>query len=180
MRGFTLLELIVALAILGAFFGLGIPKLHQFFDRHTSHTNILTLRNTLSAARNLAQTRSEHITVCPMADVACTNNWKQPLKVFNDLNLNQTLDEDETLFLTTYLDHDHGEWHKTKAKQTYVRFNHLGHAFSSASTFLYCPHSNQYQHAKSIIINFQGRIKIADYLNSRGTPYARYESILCN
>lgn len=179
MKGFTLLELILSMAILASFLGLGIPKIHQQIDRYSSHTNILSLRNTLNSARGLARSRSEHITVCPTNGTACSNNWEDPIRVFNDLNLNQVIDEDETLFFTTYLDADNGYWRKSKTRQSFVRFNHLGHAFSSASTFVYCPYSQRYQYAKSIIINFQGRIKIADYLNTRGIPYAKYENIAC-
>ncbi|GAA6135877.1 GspH/FimT family pseudopilin [Oceaniserpentilla sp. 4NH20-0058] len=179
MRGFTLLELLVAMTILVSFLGLGIPKLNHFIDRHQAHTDILTLRRVLFQARSTAQHTSSHITVCPTRHNACSDDWQDPIRVFQDINLNNILDEDEVIYSTTDLSSNMGYWKKSKAKQNFVRFNPLGHAFSSASTFLYCPYSKHYELAKSIIINFQGRIRIDDYLNSKGSPYSKYQRYAC-
>lgn len=180
MRGFTLIELIVALAVLGSFLGLGIPAMHNLIERHDSQTAYFSLRRTLQQARIQAQDQLTDVTVCPMKGTACLADWSAPIHVFTDLNFNQTLDEDETLLFIAHIDTRFGYWQKTKAKQNYVRFNPLGHAFSSASTFLYCPYSDHDNLAKSIVISFQGRIRTGQYLSSRGTPYAQFSNMNCN
>jgi type IV fimbrial biogenesis protein FimT len=180
VRGFTLIELIVSVAILVSFFALGVPKMQGMIERHESSTSFHTLRKALVNARGLAQSKILHVSVCPMENTDCTNNWNGKITIFNDQNLNNSIDPNEELYFNTNIHSRHGYWLKTKPRQTYIRFNPLGHAFSSASTFLYCPFSNLDNIAKSIVISFQGRIRTTPYLNKHGSPYNHFESISCD
>lgn len=180
MRGFTIIELVVAMAILVSFLALGIPKMHGMVERHNSQTVFYSLRRTLAQARGLAQDKLINICVCPLQGSSCSSNWDKPVSVFNDQNANNTLDDGEEIFFNTDVSTTYGFWQKSKASQNYVRFNPLGHAFSSATTFLYCPYSNRDINAKSIVISFQGRIRTAPYLNRNGQPYAHFSSLNCD
>lgn len=179
MRGFTLIELMVATAILASFLALGIPKMQSMVERHHMKTTSNTLKRTLVRARELAQTQLSHITICPILGRECHSNWDLPIHVFNDANLNNHLDLEEHLFFITDIQSNTGYWQKSRANQNFVRFNPLGHAFSSASTFLLCPHSGHLDLAKSLVINFQGRIKSEQYLNNQGNPYAKFSNLNC-
>lgn len=180
MRGFTALELIIAMAILMSFLTLGIPKMHALAERHSSQSAFYNLRRTLAQARGLAQDQLISVSVCPLQDNSCTSNWDNPITVFNDENANNTLDAEETIFFTSNIQTQYGYWQKTNHSQGYVRFNPLGHAFSSATTFLYCPFSDHDSVAKSIIVNFQGRIRTSSYLNQQGQPYAQFSNLNCD
>lgn len=180
MRGFTLIELMVATAVLASLLALSIPKMQDVLERHSSRVVFHSLRKTLAHARGLAQDKSAHIAVCPLQGNNCSASWDEPITVFNDKNTNNALDADEDIFFSSHINTRYGHWKKSKASQNYVRFNPLGHAFSSATTFLYCPFSNRDQIAKSIVISFQGRIRTASYLNSNGTPYARFANLNCD
>ena len=180
MRGFTLIELMVATVILMSFLTLGIPTMQNMIERHHSRTDFYTLRKTLASARGLAQSKSIDVSVCPTQGQSCSSNWDNPITTFHDENFNNMIDDNEEVFFNTTISSRHGYWLKTKSNQNYVRFNPMGHAFSSASTFLYCPFSDHDKLAKSIIINFQGRIRTAPYLNKQGTPYSHYSSINCD
>lgn len=180
MRGFTLIELIVSVAILVSFFALGVPKMQGMIERHESRTVFYNLRRTFASARDLAQSMSIDVSVCPIQNTSCSPSWGNPITVFHDQNLNNRIDANEKVFFSTSISSRHGYWLKTKSNQNFVRFNPLGHSFSSASTFLYCPFSDHDNIAKSIVISFQGRIRTASYLNSRGEPYAHFTSINCD
>ena len=180
MRGFTLIELMVSVAILVSFFAFGIPQMQRMIERYESSTKFDTFRKTLIHARSLAQDKSANITLCPLQGTNCSSNWNNPISVFSDSNYNNMLDGNEELYYKTNIHSRHGYWQKTKSNQSYIRFNPLGHAFSSASTFLYCPFSNRDNIAKSIVINFQGRIRTTPYLNNNGSPYAYFTSINCD
>ena len=180
MRGFTLIELMVATTILISFLALGVPTMQNLIERHHSRTDFYTLRKTLASARGLAQSKSINVSVCPTQGQSCSSNWNHSITTFHDANLNNVIDDGEEVFFSTSISSRHGYWLKTKAKQNFVRFNPLGHAFSSASTFLYCPFSDHDKLAKSIVISFQGRIRTAAYLNKRGVPYSHYSSINCD
>jgi len=179
VRGFTIIELVVAMAILVSFLALGIPKMHSMIERHNSQTVFYSLRRTLAQARGLAQAKLINVTICPLQGENCSSNWQGPVTVFNDENMNSTLDPEDTVFFSADIHTSHGFWQKSKASQNYVRFNPLGHAFSSATTFLYCPYSDNKKIAKSIVISFQGRIRTAPYLNRRGEPYAHFSRLNC-
>lgn len=58
MRGFTALELIIAMAILMSFLTLGIPKMHALAERHSSQSAFYNLRRTLAQARGWPKTNS--------------------------------------------------------------------------------------------------------------------------
>ncbi len=179
MRGFTIIELVVAMAILVSFLALGIPKMHSMIERHHVYVDFHQVRKALTSARGIAQKESINVSLCPVKNKSCSSNWQQPLKAFHDRNTNNTIDDDEIVFFTSSMTSDYGYWQKSKESQNFVRFNALGHAFSSASTFLYCPYSVHKRLAKSIVISFQGRIRTASYLNRSGRPYSRFSRLNC-
>lgn len=179
MRGLTLIELIVCTAILSIIFSVVTPSIVDVYDNHQSNSSVTQLRKVLTAARNIALNSSQKITICPNINGACNNNWQNPLSVFLDSNENKLLDEGETIFLTASNENNRGIWQARNGNITTIRFNERGHAFGSATTFLYCPTSKRNQYARQLIISFQGRIRSEKYLSSRGTPYASLNGFNC-
>lgn len=87
-RGFTILELIVALALLAVAVGLAVPSLRQF----SANNQLISANNTivtgLNLARSTAITTGEDITICPSVDGAtcAEDSWDDGWIVFNDAN----------------------------------------------------------------------------------------------
>jgi prepilin-type N-terminal cleavage/methylation domain-containing protein len=90
-HGFTLLELMTAVAVLGILLGLGVPSFTQMIrnNRVVANTNELVVA--LSAARSEAVKRGLPVTVCarsgPTSDVCRTgtaSNWGSGWLVFVD------------------------------------------------------------------------------------------------
>ncbi len=180
VRGFTLIELLITTTILSVLLSVGIPSFRGMVENQQAKTSLSVLRKTLHQARTIALEQMRAIIVCPMQNNNCVNDWGQPLAVFTDINNNYQLDSNESLHLKLSNEDPHGYWQKKRASQNYIRFNSRGHAFSSATTFLYCPNSGKTSYAKQLIINFQGRIRIDTYLNHLGTPHPNVHPLSCS
>jgi len=179
VRGFTLIELIVSLAIFSIILGVGVPRINHILENQHAKGSLFTLRKAMQNARSIALNKAQETLVCPLKASSCTNDWSQPLAVFHDQNKNLKLDSTETLHFKLSNEVNHGFWQKKRVKANYIKFTPRGYAFSSATTFLYCPNSGDHQTAKQLVINFQGRIRVNSYLNNSGSPYSSLSPLSC-
>ncbi len=179
-RGFTLVELLVSLLILTIIVSLAPPSYTQLMDRFASDTSTHSLKKMLTRTRILALEMRQALTLCPMTGKDCSSDWSQPLTIFSDDNRNQKLDDEEQHIRTLEEHTSRGYWLKSRAAQNFIRFNEQGHAFSSASTFIFCLDSGRQEYARQVVISFQGRLRSASYLNSQGNPYSHFKKLRCN
>lgn len=179
MKGFTLLEFLTTTVILSITLSVGIPSMITMVEKYRASHSLNTLQSTLTKARLMALEKTEHTLVCPMMNDRCVDDWSKPLAAFNDRNENLALDQDDVLLFKSSNENDHGYWQKKRVTQNFVKFNPQGHAFSSATTFLYCPTSGKKEFAKQLVINFQGRIRVNSYLNPQGQPYQNVSPLGC-
>ena len=93
-RGFTVVEFVIAMLILGVVAGFGIPAFNEM-SRSNQMTN--TANDTLLAlqlARSEAHTRSRTVTACASSDgQTCGNNWADGWLVFVDGSLGGSTDD---------------------------------------------------------------------------------------
>ncbi|HZX80418.1 MAG TPA: GspH/FimT family pseudopilin [Lysobacter sp.] len=68
MRGLTLLELMITLAVLSIGLGLGLPVARHAIDSVRAATSLHQLTAALAIARNSAVTYREAVTLCPSRD----------------------------------------------------------------------------------------------------------------
>ena len=177
--GFTLVELLIGLLIFSIIVSAAPPAFQNMMDRHSADIASHAMRQMLMRTRMLALERQHSLTLCPLSGGTCSSDWSNPLTIFYDENQNAQ-HEDQEPIIRVLQDHtQRGFWQKTRAEQNYIRFNEQGHAFSSASTLVYCPDSANQDYAKQIVISFQGRIRSGRYLNSRGTPYSHLKKFTC-
>jgi type IV fimbrial biogenesis protein FimT len=97
--GFTLLEALVVLAVLGVLLGLAVPTLTNLQARHQLQAQAEGLLRSLLLARTEALLRQHPVTVCARAGEQCDTqpNWQQGWWVFVDTNHNARRDVGEAL-----------------------------------------------------------------------------------
>ena len=170
----------ISIAVLCILLSAATPSVGYLIDRYDAHIAISTLTRTLRKSRSIALQQQVDVTVCPIKIDRCHNEWGSQITVFEDTDNNQTLDPGETVFFRTENNSTLGQWQKKRLNSPHMKFNPQGHAFSTATTFLYCPSSSRASHAKQLIINFQGRIRVNHYLSENGTPYASLAPLTCD
>ena len=85
--GFTLAELLIAIAVAAILFGVALPSFNDLMERQRSWTALNDLRTSLHQARGYAARNGVHVTVCRSGDqVACLagNRWSDGWIVFED------------------------------------------------------------------------------------------------
>jgi type IV fimbrial biogenesis protein FimT len=104
-RGFTLIEAMLALVVLGILGAIAVPTFRQF----TSNTRVSAATNGLASAlaraRNEALLRSTPVSVCAASDAnlnACgtQTQWTQGWIAFIDLNGSGSIDPTESVLQT--------------------------------------------------------------------------------
>lgn len=104
IRGVTLIELLVAIAIVAIMSAIGIPSFQRYKLEQQAEAQREAMLNSLSTARVAAQRFSVPVNVCPSSDAAsCGNDWNQGWIVYLDNDRDDQLSNGEqVLFAHQY------------------------------------------------------------------------------
>ena len=95
-RGFTLIEVLVAIAIVAIMAAVGVPSFRQFMLEQQAESQREAMLNSLSTARVSARRYSLPVNVCPSSNgTVCGNDWSQGWLVYLDSNRDGSLSNGE-------------------------------------------------------------------------------------
>lgn len=164
IRGFTLIEALVALAITALLLGLAVPAFTQLVHRQQLNTASNALAATFAYARQESITRQ-----CPVLIKNLNGRWENGWRVFADLNGNGLLDEGEPLLRQASPLPAGVRISGNSPVRRYVRYTpsgstHLVSGAFQAGTLTLC-HADGQQAIKRLVLSATGRLR-----SSRGEP----------
>lgn len=159
-RGFTLVELMVALVIFGILVGAGVPALQGLLNTMASRTNADQLATALSFARQAAVSRGQTVSICASTNSnTCSggnNDWDQGWIIFVNLDADLFVDNpgDERLRAI-----DLSASNGLSASDTaVVHFNSRGENINDAFTFYVCGADSNTKAARIIQVGNSGTV----------------------
>ncbi|ARD45417.1 GspH/FimT family pseudopilin [Colwellia sp. PAMC 21821] len=175
-NGFTIIETMVALAILLSLISIGVPSLNNFIVYTRVDNEISTLHRLILITRNSALTHNTSVTLCPLSQQGkCKNLWHQELSVFTDINNNKIyepeLNEQLVANKAAIKVGDKLQYGKTRIGLTYASTGHLL-GWGQNATFSYCP---EYHNDKNrgIVVRNSGRAYVSAANKNNGKNVRR-------
>jgi len=167
--GFTLVELLVTLALILILSGLAAPAFTNLFQDNRARLVTDQLRQLINLARTEAIRSGVTITICPSTDQQnCSTDWQAPIIVFTDSNRNRTIDHnDRVLRQLDLLRENETLQLRASSNKKYLQFNALGQPHGTFGNFTYC-RDNLLSSARRLTINFVGRVRAHKDLDGDG------------
>ena len=161
--GFTLLELMITVGIIGVLTAIAIPSIRVYLQNSRLTTNINTLVSHLAFARSEAITQSQQVVLCASTNgVSCAgNNWASGWIVFSDLNADGAVNNpaDTVLRVQQPLGNNNTLTSANIAAQ--VIYDNRGFTSTPAGTFSLCDDRGavDINNVRSIAISNTGRVR---------------------
>lgn len=161
-QGFTLLELLVTLLIMGVVAAWGIPSFQALGERSARNGEANRLQTALGFARQTAISQRQSITLCPGSDqhtnTRCSDNWSQTLMVIRG---DQTEDIASADVLRTFPATERVDVQYSRGWRR-IRYDALGHSSGYNGRFILCPQGDKPRtEGSTLILSQLGRWRMA-------------------
>jgi len=170
-EGFTLIELIITIAIIGILSTIAIPGFSSLRASTEIATSINTFVTHLHLARSESIKRGVRVVMCPSTDQAhCTGGiqWHKGFILFADANRNRKRDQGDELIKVIQKQQDTIKVLSTPGR-TKLTYHPTGMSPGSNATIRFCPRPGE-SDTKAVIISNTGRPHLADKKRN-GAPY---------
>lgn len=158
--GFTLLELLITVAMISIIMAFGIPAMQEFTQNDRLTTNINTLIGHLALARSEAVKRSQPVSICASNNtVSCAGNWEDGWLIYVDANSNNALDGGEEI-LRVQQALDGGNTLTPTTIGTQITYDYRGFVNAASVGSLQLCDARSGPHGKTVRITTTGRVRL--------------------
>jgi len=178
--GFTVIELMVSIAIAGILTAVAMPSFNDFMTSTRVDNEISELHRILLTARNTAINTGQNVTVCPLnISNICSTNWQGEISVFTNTASNTIYDPiNETLIKVKGSTTTGDLLQYSQSSVIYTPSGRLSNNISD--TFSYCPQSNA-DMSRGIDVTISGRVYSTSDTDNDGKDETRNNSeIICS
>ena len=173
-NGFTLIEMMIAIALTGILLSMAIPALDMFTKNAKQTGAINDFVSSMHIARSTAITTNFRVTVCASAGGANCEavSWDQGWIVFGDRNSDQTVNGAEVIVAAS--DGIDGLAIQSGEFGQFLMYRPNGRVMNASinnnsGQFTVCDNRGA-DHAKVLIIDLSGRPRLSKYLLDGSTP----------
>jgi type IV fimbrial biogenesis protein FimT len=174
-RGFSLIEMMIALVVLGVLLMVSAPAFRELIQNNRMLTHVYEMRAALNNSRSEALAQRKGVTFCRSNDgEACGGNWNEGYIAFTDSDGDGTVDDPndpdgDQIFIAKLIDADSLDI--TYSNGNMVQFNSRGYAIgpggSTSGTFTICDYRGA-EDASGVIVTAGGIVRAADDPNDTG------------
>ena len=160
--GFTLVEVMIAISVLGILMSLSVPSFSAMLKRHKASGEANNLVSLIYLARSEAIKNNQVVTICRSeSGLVCGNDWKNGWLMFVDNNRNGVKDINEKIIRSGQAGNGYQVSFRAFGSNRYLRFTPLGITLSQNGTFTLCPAENDDRYARAVIISKTARARLA-------------------
>ncbi|WP_371377864.1 GspH/FimT family pseudopilin [Thalassotalea aquiviva] len=181
-KGFTLVELMLTLAIVAIIFKIVVPSFQQLFLQHQVQAESQKWFSAFHLARQTAISQGHIVTLCPSKNgKQCGKSWQQGAIIFVDENRNHLRDDTEqvTQHIAPAIAKFHLSW-RAFQNRNYVQFQQNGFTWHQNGTLRLCVNSGVSEFNRALIVTRTGRVRLSR--DNDGDGYhedAKGEQITC-
>jgi type IV fimbrial biogenesis protein FimT len=163
-RGFTLVELLVTVAVAAVCVHLSLPGMRAFVETQRAVAACNSIISTIALARATAILRRVPVTLCPRHGDQCGrgHHWRDGGLIFADLNRNGRIDTGEAVLgaLPALPAGAVLRWRSFR-NRSHLTFLPTGLTAWQNGHFQYCPEDGDPRFARQLILNAAGRVRLA-------------------
>lgn len=182
-RGFSLFDLLVAIAIVGILGSIAVPSFSHLLQAVNARHAVFMMADFLANARELAVLRRQNLTVCVLdIQQKCVRQWSTGVvALFVDKNADSLFNTGDELVYQVEWPAQGGsmQWKNWRNQKTLI-YQPDG-SIASNGSLTYCPPTDYPDLRRALIISKPGRVRLSQDTNKNGVhENAAGEDISCN
>ncbi|MGI2168970.1 GspH/FimT family pseudopilin [Shewanella sp. MF05960] len=150
INGFTLVELMVTVAVAAILLAVAVPSLNSVYEMSRSSTAISNIQSAVVFARSQAISYGRKVSICSGSDSGCTGSWIDGYVVVIEDN-GDVLKKVQNLNSKDFI----------KASSSTITFNIDGMlTTNNVISIHYCPSKKNSEYSKGITVSPSGKISL--------------------
>ena len=167
-EGFTLIELMIVVIVLGSILSVGTPLLRGAVQKNELRAQSLRFLGAINLARSEAVMRNTPVSICPSSMAIsgrpeCTGNYADGWIVFANADRDRVVDADTDQVLRVFegLPPGFRLTNRNGTRDAFELINYLPDGTSHSNrTLLFCSPDGAARHNVSIVLNIVGRARL--------------------